>query len=62
VSRRCSQLSFLQIKTALQMLSVVVIFISFQFIADYSFAEPALDKNTVIAVIIQDLMQELLLK
>jgi hypothetical protein len=55
-------LSFLQIKTALQMLSVVVIFISFQFIADYSFAEHALDKNTVIAVIIQDLMQELLLK
>jgi hypothetical protein len=45
-------LSLLQIKTALQILGVVVISISIQFIADYNFAEPALDINTVIAVVI----------
>jgi hypothetical protein len=49
----CSQLSLLQITTALQILSVVVISISIQLIADYSVAEPELDIKTVIATVIR---------
>ena len=53
----CSQLSLLQITTALQILSVVMIYISIQFIADYSVAEPEIDIKTVIAMVIRGLMQ-----